>query len=356
MRPAMRIPLREALYVCSNCRQTTIPRVSPLARQIQRNASSDSFLDRTRRRLWNTEKPPGAEDPYTGTSQLVREEGGLAAGETQGESLASGSEYVQAETWHGLPIIGHTKEQKWLTEGVNRDTDIYTRYDADVKVRPVPLAAHQAAVEICLMKILGKPLTGICAIPTHNPKIQEMLDNCVVLGSESLSTALRFPNKKTMEALTFVFAQIGETTGTPVESLEEFILEQEPVKDIAQGPHQALSLTDSEIKFAFAKRFSQLVGRRIPDKIISSSSTIGEFVSGLSTRLKEKPINVSRKLAKFNAAGYLPPNLKFTRRRLTKADTDEDLGRKKTISEEMYNKGLVFVQDKKAVKPGRFLP
>ncbi|KAJ5752478.1 hypothetical protein N7520_009395 [Penicillium odoratum] len=359
MRPAMRVPLREALYVCSNCRQGAIPRVSPLAHQFRRNASSDSsnspsFLERTRRRLWATEKPPGAEDPYTGESQLTQQEvvedkkDGLAAGETVQEGgLASGSSYVQADTWEGLDVIGFTENKEWFVQGVNEETDLYVRYDADVKVRAVPLAAHQAAVEICLMHMLGKSLTSVCEVATHDPKIQAMLDSCVVLGSEPLSTALRFPDAKTMEALVFVFRQIGGKTDAQIESPEKFIIEEVPEKNIAQGPHHALSLVDSQVKFAFAKRCSQLMGRRIPDKTISSSSTIGEFVTGLSTRLKEKPVPVTKKLSKYKAAGHLPPNLKFSGKRLSKADNDEDLGRKKTIYSELYKRGLIISKDEK---------
>lgn len=138
MRPAMRLPLREALYVCSNCRHETLPRISPLARQFRRYASSDEspgFLERTRRQLWS-EKPPGAADPYTGQSQLNqaaeessgKEEGGLQAGSGEGEGLTVGSEYVQADNWNGLDVIGFTEEKEWLVKGSDPDADQYSRW------------------------------------------------------------------------------------------------------------------------------------------------------------------------------------------------------------------------------------
>ncbi|KAJ5088257.1 hypothetical protein N7456_011873 [Penicillium angulare] len=352
MRPAMRLPLREALYVCSNCRQETLPRISPLARQFRRYASSDEspgFLERTRRQLWS-EKPPGAADPYTGQSQMNqaaeqssgKEEGGLQAGEESGEDLTVGSEYVQADTWNGLDVIGFTEEKEWLVRGSDPEADQYTRYDADVKVRKLPLAFHQTAVEICLMKMLGKPLTEISSVATHHHVIQKMIDDCVVVGSESWETALRFPNQKAMETLSFVFNQIGEKTETQIGTPEKFILENKE----AASELRTLSLADSNVKFAFAKRFSQLIGRRIPDKIISSSNTTGEFVAGIDTRLKEKPINVTKKLAKRARAGVLPPNLQFSSKRISKADHDEAVGRKKAIISELYNRGLYVPQDK----------
>lgn len=133
MRPALRLPLREALYVCSNCRQEVSPRgISPLARQFRRYASSDSpsFLERTRSKLWNTEKPPGAADPYTGESQLARgvePEQELAKGETDESEVKPTEDYEQAETWDGLEAIGYLQKDKWIQEGT-RKTDKYAPY------------------------------------------------------------------------------------------------------------------------------------------------------------------------------------------------------------------------------------
>lgn len=129
----MRLPLREALYVCSNCRQEVAPRgLSPLARQFRRYASSDSpsFLERTRSKLWNTEKPPGPADPYTGESQLARDaepEQGLAKGETNKSEVLATADYVQAESWDGLQAIGYLQKDKWIQEGT-RKADKYAPY------------------------------------------------------------------------------------------------------------------------------------------------------------------------------------------------------------------------------------
>lgn len=135
MRPSMRLPLREALYVCSNCRAEVTPRgISPLARQFRRHASdSPSILDRARRSLWKGDKPPGPEDPYRGESQLMRgaarEEKSASSELVPGDeeaALKEGDEYVQAETWDGLPRIGFTPENEWLERGSSK-ADQYTR-------------------------------------------------------------------------------------------------------------------------------------------------------------------------------------------------------------------------------------
>ncbi|KAJ5683093.1 hypothetical protein N7462_006258 [Penicillium macrosclerotiorum] len=345
MRPVLRLPLREALYVCSSCRQEVTPRaVSPLARQFRRYASSSdpTLLERTRRKLWNTEKPPGAEDPYSGESQVLREaeadeSQGLAPGEAEGESLAKGDSYTQAETWDGLKVIGFSRKEAWINSGTS-EADEYSRFGADVTPRPILVAAHQATVEICLMHMLGKPLAGICEVDDHNAQIQEMLDKCIIKGSDTQqwNNALRFPDQTTQEALVFVFNQIGGEGSKNLES-PETLLAENTSKDAS---HNALSLANPEVKFAYVKRLSQLLGRRIPDTTISSSSTVGDIITALSSRLKEKPVDVSKRLRRQKAAGWLPPNVQFSRRRATKADKDEDFGRKKEIYAELHRRGL----------------
>ncbi|KAF7718356.1 Uncharacterized protein PECH_001049 [Penicillium ucsense] len=346
MRSALRLPLREALYVCSGCRQEAIPRaISPLTRDFRRYASSDSpsLLERTRSKLWKTEKPPGPADPYSGQSQLLRgaepeNEEGLASGETEEAELSAADDYKQAKTWDGLESIGFLQKDQWLQEGTSK-ADKYVRYGAEVRTRSVPYALHQTTVELCLMSILGKPLTSVCDIPRHNPQILSMLDSCYVDASspKQWNAALRFPNQQTMEALMFVFNQIGGESTAKVEPSDKLITEKSSKAD----SHRELSLLDPNVKFAFVKRLSQLLGRRIPDKAITSSWTVGEILSGMAIQLKEKPVQVKKVLKKKAAAGQLPPNLNFSPKRLSKHHVDEEFGRKKAIMSEFYRRGYV---------------
>lgn len=285
----MRLPLREALYVCSNCRQEAVPRVSPLARQFQlqtRRYASDSpsFLDRTRRKIWNTEKPPGAEDPYTGDSQLLqpaeKSKGGLAGGvnaegelgEGEESSLAEGDGYTQAEDWKGLTTVGYLPEEKWIQTGTikadkyrpyvlilpyyirrafPKPPDIFSSFNAfrfGHQVRPLPIleASYQAAVEICLLHLLGKPLTSICDVKRHNPQIRQMLESCTVQPSGEKGWDIMFPDEKTKETLVFVFNQIGGKSNGEIKSTG-FV--ERDRKDVTQL-YRSLSLDDPNIKFA----------------------------------------------------------------------------------------------------------
>lgn len=89
------------------------------------------------------------------------------------------------------------------------------------------------------------------------------------------------------------------------------------------------------------KRFTQLTSRRVSDKSITSSKTIGHILSSLNAAAKKQPTNVTDLLAKQRVQGELPPNLHFQDSRISKFDKDEDLGRKKAIYSEFYRRGIV---------------
>ena len=123
MRPSMRVPLREAKFICSNCRPVSGPRVSPLG-QFRRYASdSPGVLERTRRKLWGTDSPPGQADPYTG-SQIMQE-----AESSSGESKPADEDFNLAQPeelgaedldWNELPQIGYLPKDEWRIKGANK--------------------------------------------------------------------------------------------------------------------------------------------------------------------------------------------------------------------------------------------
>lgn len=152
MRPPIRLlnhtetPLK-SLYLCTSCRKATRP-LQPLPRlttihqtQTRLNTSGPnplSFTERIRRKIWGTDRPPGAEDPYGGEGALARtwrekwakkkstpeeeREAEVAARAAEEEEdrgdlddyedpeygeIAPPAEYVAATTWDGLERVGH---------------------------------------------------------------------------------------------------------------------------------------------------------------------------------------------------------------------------------------------------------
>lgn len=97
------------------------------------------------------------------------------------------------------------------------------------------------------MSMLGKPLTSVCDIPRHNPQILQMLDSCYVdASSQQWNSALRFSSQQSMEALLFVFNQIGGESTVKVKPSETLITDKSSKEDT----HRELSLADPEVKFA----------------------------------------------------------------------------------------------------------
>ena len=128
------------------------------------------------------------------------------------------------------------------------------------KASKVAPSAHQAAVEISMMRMLKKPLTDICDVTDHDPAILEMIMACRIKPSDSWKSTIKFPNQRTKEALIYVFDQLGpkekkqkmkgaKEKTTKVESEIGRKLEEE-YNTTRKGGSQALVLKNPLIKFA----------------------------------------------------------------------------------------------------------
>ena len=146
----------------------------------------------------------------------------------------------------------------------------------------VHLAAHQTAVELCLLHALKKPLTGICDVVEHDEEVFKMIwETKIQPGANGQwDGVLEYPSKEAESALVYIFEQIGgqsepvaaEATGeasSEAENTAEDASEaspefEEPVQETVsqpQGPFfgyadvsdtgfLSLSLNDPATKFA----------------------------------------------------------------------------------------------------------
>ncbi|CAG7969803.1 unnamed protein product [Penicillium salamii] len=360
MRPSMRVPLREARFVCSSCRPVSAPRVSPLG-QFRRYASdSPGFLERTRRKLWGTDSPPGQADPYTG-SQILPETG-LSAGEEKPAdedfNLTQRDDQLDVDNlnWNELPRIGYLPKNEWKIKG-SKKGDRVTPWYHNKNPLIQSQAVHQAAVEIALAQIVGKRYsTEGLDLPRQH------LQQCKFEGqAEEWGDRLRFPNAKVM------FNLLSKASGSSGRSrslkslfsaLEESgdnhpaVYKQTPDNE-AQSTIDSLSLADGKTKFAFFSRVSKLMSQRLSDSILGHS-TVGEVKSAHEELLKKtarsNPV-ILHEVMNNNGAADLP-NVKITDVRRTRHDNDEDLGRKKAIVTALYTNGLI----KKALVPQKPKP
>ncbi|PKX90837.1 mitochondrial 54S ribosomal mL50 protein [Aspergillus novofumigatus IBT 16806] len=364
------------LYVCSICRQDVRPR-PVLVRQFLRNASNATPLtERVRRKIWGTDNPPGLKDPYGGEGVLERKwkkqpeqqeeepaRGSNEALETQSEDVLSDT-YEPATTWEGLPRVGHLG--KW-SDLPPTEADVFNPFMLKKKLTKeghLHLAAHQAAVEICLMHALKKPLTKICDVVEHEKPVFKLIWKCKIKpnAESQWGQSLVYPDDESKDVLVYIFEQIGggaDTTAVPAEEEVQEDAEteehEEPVEDsVSQAPTPpffgyrsvqdkgflSLSLNDPETKFAFLKRLSQLSGHYFPDPVMHSISTVKQAVEYLEGVVNPKPTKLADQLVNNPELQHLP-NVKLFTKRQTALHKDEESGRKKIIESELRARGLI---------------
>ncbi|OQE07306.1 hypothetical protein PENVUL_c014G06956 [Penicillium vulpinum] len=357
MRPSMRLPLREANFICSSCRIGATPRISPIG-QVRRYASDSSpgILERTRRKIWGTDTPPGLADPYSGSQIMPGSEVSPEKPEAEEpfslqEGQAPPGELEESLTWVGMPKIGYLPEKEWRLQGSKGKADKVTPWYHNPQPVGYMKAAHQAAVEIGLMQMLGGKVT-VVSQTSYSRAIQDQLKSVKIEGqSGNWGDRLRFTSIKTMEALLRVAA--GDLTG------EAEIAFQRKLKKIAgnaenrlynreskaqmQNSLSTLPLADGNLKFVFFARLSKLMSQHIPDYIVSSSTTTGEVFRAQEV-LRKKTLRLTpvllHEIMDKNGASELS-NVKILDVRQTRHDNDEDLGRKKAIVSTLYKNGLI---------------
>ena len=111
-------------YICRSCRQhaqdTALRATTPMQPIACRNASSSSFTDRLRKRIWGTDEPLGQKDPYGGPGIIERRRQeqelrkGTSASTSPNQQETATYEYdlddvpeeSNATTWEGMPVVG----------------------------------------------------------------------------------------------------------------------------------------------------------------------------------------------------------------------------------------------------------
>ncbi|KAJ6184327.1 hypothetical protein N7519_005628 [Penicillium mononematosum] len=304
-----------------------------------------------------TDKPPGPADPYSGSQ--IMPGAGMSPGEPEPEegfSLEEGQarskEIDENLTWEGMPKIGFLKEKEWRLQGSKRKADRVKPWYHNPRPLPYMQAAHQAAVEIGLMQMLGDKVT-VASKPHTSQELQAQLKSVKIEGqSGNWGERLRFPDIETMESLLRDAA--GPMDGEAGEiafqqKLKKIASEQESRLYSAESKGQmqkrlgSLSLADGNIKFVFFARLSKLMSQHIPDYIVTSSATTGD-VFRAQEALRKKTTRLTpvllHKIMDNNGATELP-NVKIVDVRQTRHDNDEDLGRKKAIVSALYKDGLI---------------
>ncbi|PGH33925.1 hypothetical protein GX50_03246 [[Emmonsia] crescens] len=391
--------ISSALYVCSTCRRQCLPQsLRPINHQFQfrrytpSNSSQNNdrgdlpVFEKLRRKVWGTDKPPGVKDPYGSESQLDHveplaelsephspaememEEGERGIRIATAEEKEHG-EYKSADTWEGLRQVG--VEQWWESPRNAEDyfEPFMTLEKATSRVKFYQIL-HQTMVELLILKDMSKPLTDGCNILGYEDSILSIINQVEVKPSIDLTTAtLTFPSEEAKTTIYEWFSQLyqgiediaeaaaeeiafdvesAQTEEIAAEQQEALLAEAEQDDMDTKGPTPyrpnnldflAISLADSEFKFAYLKRVSQLAGYRIPDPEVAKMTKPSRLANFLSEVSKPKPKKLAEHLLKDKRLTSLP-NVKIMDRRYTPIDKEKEIGRWKVIEEELTRRGL----------------
>lgn len=106
-------------YLCQVCKQRT---TSFSTTSLQAAANNPGFTEKLRRKIWGTDNPPGAKDPYGGLSkfdQTKQREQDQEIEQRRPATLETSADYQPADNWDGLEVVGDTAamfKQQWEAE------------------------------------------------------------------------------------------------------------------------------------------------------------------------------------------------------------------------------------------------
>ncbi|APA07129.1 hypothetical protein SS1G_04157 [Sclerotinia sclerotiorum 1980 UF-70] len=374
-------------YRCSACKNQTSSFSTSL------RADKESLGERVRRSLFK-QGPSTSSDPYTGPSQLSAQEREPEFERKERISAEDAYDYEPAENGLGLETIGGY-EGSW---GAELDSNYpYKLFIPKIKDSvEAATALHRAIVEVFALKQARRPLSEISQTEpsedfTGNVQINPSGSGAILQfpGNGSLEQIIKSlappkKGKQRRKARLVATSSIDETTekGSPTQSEEDFAADRSPVDPLHPGPTPKIndttekgvpteseedvtadrspvdplktkakaqaapwgnswlqiSLEDPAVKFAVVKRTMQLIGKRIPDNVISSSSTAEKLLQHLITPPKPPTLN---KALKQNEELLSLPNVSVFRKRITPVDKERNVGRLKVIREEFKSRGLM---------------
>ncbi|KAI9799645.1 MAG: hypothetical protein M1833_003960 [Piccolia ochrophora] len=339
-----------------------------------------SFTEKIRRKIWGTDQPPGAADPYGDASRFdqtrkappVQEEVAEVPRSTHKVAAAASEDpsYVPAMTWDGMEEIGGSIEYEYAFEGFAPSTQVLTPQERTA-------AVHRAVIETFTL-VQAKVSLSDVVYERGQPDLTERVQATFTPDGEGIQlvypegqTSHQIVNSLLVEAESDLLetdeegieGTMSETepcsqTSPAVEQddvreefnemVEEEQLEQESIEAerLAQLDAQIASwdttwlsvpLTPLTVKFAVVKRVTRLTGVHIPDPVIADITNVRSLLTFLNA--PPPPKKLADALLNNHRLAALP-NVKVFDRRITPVDRHKAVGRWKVIERELENKGL----------------
>ncbi|EMC93038.1 hypothetical protein BAUCODRAFT_37960 [Baudoinia panamericana UAMH 10762] len=266
-------------------------------------------------------------------------------------------QYVQATSLDGLETVG---SEQW----VRARADKGEQYVGFVPKKRIELGSsqwmmllHHITVELLVLQKAGRPVGQVCypRQGLEDPNSYSWLytrSGTIETGSKSDGIKVIFADPLAEERLLLAIpkslsesqlqderALMSELEGAVAESASSAgngALDATRNVSPARGWMEA-PLKDANIKMALYKRILQLTGKRIPDPVISTSTTIADLYNHLRTKDKPAKLFQSPQIQRLKV---IAPNVAVYSNRRTPIHKEKELGRWKVIEEELVRRDL----------------
>ena len=239
-------------YLCYACKQ----RQSSFSTSSLRAATNaPGFTEKLRRKIWGTDNPPGAKDPYGGlskfekTKQREQEQELEPREDRRPVSQEISADYQPADSWNGLEVVGDTAvmfRQQWEAEH-----QFEGFLPSHVMNDPAEITAN---VRRAIIEVLAQRQAGQSS-DLPSAEYAEDLTRNVKLGYSEAGLTLDFGTQENFEYLIQSLAPAENELGeheVPTDAEEEVAAErstEDPLKnnnsESENGARQALTETSA---------------------------------------------------------------------------------------------------------------
>ncbi|KAI9804835.1 MAG: hypothetical protein M1825_001203 [Sarcosagium campestre] len=374
-------------FLCAICRARRVRQQISLGATFSTSspALKTSFTEKLRRKIWGTDQPPGAADPYGGESALERSRRGSPVSEDADPPLRpppaqtvsnvdSDLVYQPATSGDGLEEVGGVIEPEVEFEGFAPSNRLTTP-------QGLTIALHCAVVEILALQVENRPFSDLVYQRGGEDGGEGLTAGVRVTSNpHGQGVSLEFPDTSTrIELLNSLLTKTEHIEdpsleSQPVEDAEIDLLANELPSELPSEPHQidttassstdtpasltsttlsrqqleeldrkiaswdpawlTVSLDSLDLKFAILKRVTHLTAVRIPDPVLAQLHTVGDLLDTLVA--PPRPKKLADELMANPALTSLP-NVTLHSRRITPVDRHIQVGRWKLIEKELRN-------------------
>ncbi|KAF2772855.1 hypothetical protein EJ03DRAFT_371763 [Teratosphaeria nubilosa] len=254
-------------------------------------------------------------------------------------------DYVQAQTWDGLEMVGGVE---WVKARADRG-EPYRGFVRDTRAEMSDTQwrtlLHHITVEALVLQKAGRVAGEICNPRAEDSKNWMHTKSATVQPSVDGGVTVSFAQAEVEEQIAKGIIE-DDPEGQPqhnndlrLELKRALAASQNDgiAEDSAISTWTDITLQDPSLKLAILKRTMQLTGHRLPDPAISNSETLADLYDALKQKPEPKSLAHTPQLRRLKAE---LPNVSVYARRQTPVDRERKVGRWKVIEDELLARDL----------------